>query len=108
MFKLDWFTILAAIAIAENTIFMIAQGGWLIIVGLIFGGIWLWIAYWDWRHKQEAKILTVNEFNSTFDNAPQPQFIGDVNCENNARSPYLQCAVNPSGECRLCKDYERI
>lgn len=129
MFKLDWFTTLAAIAIAENTIFMIALGGWWIIIGLIFGGVWLWIAYWDWKHKQEAKILdalsrlqitdvqalsnmlwqlggvTVDEFNSAFDKTPQ--FIGDTSCLNNALLPYLRCAINPDGECLLCKDYEK-
>jgi hypothetical protein len=129
MKKFDWFTILAAIAIAENTIFIIAQGSWWIVVGLIFGGIWLWIAYWSWRHKQEAKMLdvisrlqvtdiqalsnmlwrlggvTVDEFNSAFD---KPQFIGDTSCLNNARSPYLRCAINPDGGCLSCKDYEKI
>jgi len=45
MKKFDWSTVLGAIAITENTILMIAQGGWLTVAGLIFGGIWVWVAY---------------------------------------------------------------
>ncbi|MHC5825953.1 MAG: hypothetical protein ACYT04_61385, partial [Nostoc sp.] len=55
MKKFDWFTALASLAIAENTICMIAQGGWLAINGLIFGGIWVWVAYWDWKRHQIIK-----------------------------------------------------
>jgi Family of unknown function (DUF6464) len=32
--------------------------------------------------------------------------LGDPTCINNARSPYLQCAVNPSGVCGSCKHWE--
>nr|WP_254626003.1 DUF6464 family protein [Nostoc sp. TCL240-02] len=38
----------------------------------------------------------------------EPQFIGDVTCKWNARSPYIRCAINPSGECQGCKDYEKL
>ena len=32
--------------------------------------------------------------------------IGDITCINNARSPYLRCAIAPAIEsCELCKDY---
>jgi Family of unknown function (DUF6464) len=31
--------------------------------------------------------------------------IGDVSCKFNARSPYMRCAVNPSGLCEGCRDY---
>jgi Family of unknown function (DUF6464) len=31
--------------------------------------------------------------------------IGDVSCKYNARSPYMRCAVNPSGLCEGCRDY---
>jgi hypothetical protein len=31
--------------------------------------------------------------------------IGDQSCINNANSQYLQCAVNPLGDCANCKDY---
>ena len=32
--------------------------------------------------------------------------IGDISCKFNARSGYLQCAVNPQGTCRNCSHYE--
>lgn len=38
--------------------------------------------------------------------APQ-KFIGDLSCRFNAHSPYLRCAVNPSGPCDECWHYER-
>jgi len=31
--------------------------------------------------------------------------VGDLNCVYNARSPYLRCAVNPSGPCHNCRAY---
>lgn len=33
-------------------------------------------------------------------------FIGDINCRYNARSPYIRCAINPSGPCQDCTHYE--
>jgi Family of unknown function (DUF6464) len=32
--------------------------------------------------------------------------LGDERCLNNARSEYLQCAINPYGDCKTCKDRE--
>lgn len=32
---------------------------------------------------------------------------GDETCINNAHSIHLQCAVNPEGDCKSCKDYEK-
>jgi type II secretory pathway pseudopilin PulG len=32
--------------------------------------------------------------------------IGDFTCRYNARSPYIRCAVNPSGPCESCRSYE--
>jgi hypothetical protein len=37
-----------------------------------------------------------------------PHTIGDTSCANNAKSPFLRCAVNPCGPCEGCKDYESI
>jgi hypothetical protein len=31
--------------------------------------------------------------------------IGDASCRYNACSPYIRCAVNPSGLCEGCRDY---
>ncbi|MHC5610564.1 MAG: DUF6464 family protein [Nostoc sp.] len=33
-------------------------------------------------------------------------FLGDPSCKFNARSPLIQCAVNPSGNCVICRHYE--
>ncbi len=32
--------------------------------------------------------------------------LGDRRCRYNARSPYLRCAVNPSGPCQGCPHYQ--
>lgn len=32
--------------------------------------------------------------------------IGDSSCEYNALSPYIRCAVNPSGPCEDCNHYK--
>jgi hypothetical protein len=34
--------------------------------------------------------------------------IGKVSCKYNARSPYIRCAVNPSGPCQDCRYYDSI
>lgn len=34
--------------------------------------------------------------------------IGKVSCKYNARSPYIRCAVNPSGSCEDCCHYESL
>jgi Family of unknown function (DUF6464) len=33
-------------------------------------------------------------------------FLGDQSCQNNAHSPYIRCAINPSGPCEQCSHYE--
>jgi Family of unknown function (DUF6464) len=32
--------------------------------------------------------------------------VGDITCKYNAHSAYLRCAVNPSGPCEGCSQYE--
>ena len=34
--------------------------------------------------------------------------LGDPSCKFNARSQYIQCAVNPSGNCVTCRHYEEV
>lgn len=34
--------------------------------------------------------------------------IGKVSCKYNARSPYIRCAVNPSGPCQDCRYYDSL
>jgi Family of unknown function (DUF6464) len=141
MKKFDWFTVLGAIAIIENTILMIVQGGWFTVAGLIFGGIWVWVAYWDWKHKRmavaldylsrnrievesansclrtlaEAGVTIAEAIEACSQHSESHGFVGDVTCKWNARrqsppqaSPYIRCAINPSGECQGCKDYEKL
>jgi hypothetical protein len=33
-------------------------------------------------------------------------FIGNLDCRYNARSPFIRCAVNPSGPCENCPHFE--
>ncbi|MEH2384921.1 MAG: DUF6464 family protein [Nostoc sp.] len=146
MKKFDWFTALASLAIAENTICFIIQGGWMSVLGvIIFGGIWLWVAYWDWKRYQTIKsdqeeailnFLSSDEMQSEDNSSPsgidfeaiasgystllsrdeeasvdeliELRFIGDLGCKNNARSPYLRCAIKPSGPCEKCQFYAKI
>ncbi|MEM9542741.1 MAG: DUF6464 family protein [Cyanobacteria bacterium P01_E01_bin.42] len=32
-------------------------------------------------------------------------FIGNTLCRYNARSPYLRCAINPTGPCQNCRHF---
>ncbi len=34
--------------------------------------------------------------------------MGDISCQFNARSPYIRCAINPSGPCQNCRHYQAI
>lgn len=34
-------------------------------------------------------------------------YLGDINCKFNARSPHLQCAVNPKGDCVNCQHFKQ-
>ncbi|MEM1368034.1 MAG: DUF6464 family protein [Cyanobacteria bacterium P01_H01_bin.15] len=36
----------------------------------------------------------------------QSALLGDLSCQFNARSPWLRCAVNPSGPCENCRHYQ--
>lgn len=33
-------------------------------------------------------------------------YLGDTSCRFNAHSPFIRCAVNPSGPCQGCASYE--
>jgi Family of unknown function (DUF6464) len=33
-------------------------------------------------------------------------FVGNTNCQFNAHSPYIRCAINPSGPCEDCSHYK--
>ncbi|QLE47860.1 hypothetical protein FD724_06870 [Nostoc sp. C057] len=36
---------------------MIAQGKWLTVAGVIFGGIWVWVAYWGWKNRRLVQTV---------------------------------------------------
>jgi hypothetical protein len=47
-------------------------------------------------------------FPTSFDSLERyGDYIGDISCRNNAKSPYLRCAINPSGPCEDCSSYEK-
>jgi Family of unknown function (DUF6464) len=58
----------------------------------------LWVgSFNDLRNKEPISDYSVPQFNHN------QYLLGDQSCINNARSEYLQCAVNPSGDCGDCK-----
>lgn len=34
--------------------------------------------------------------------------IGDISCKFNGRSPFIRCAVNPTGPCADCRFYQAV
>ena len=77
---------------------------------------------WQMRLRR-ARILTVNpprsrqgsyhdyDYGDSYilsdDYIPGTNFVGDTSCINNAQSPHLRCAINPSGPCDGCSHYEK-
>ncbi len=39
---------------------------------------------------------------------PPDKMLGNPLCIHNARSPFLRCAINPSGPCEDCQDFEQV
>ena len=91
----------------------------LIVIGLLPPALSVWVTC-------RAERRAVNRFNAAIEPAnysaamnpwrqPVPDeryidgiglVIGDITCQLNARSPYIRCAVNPSGPCEGCRSYE--
>ena len=73
---------------------------------------------WQMRLRR-AQILTTYQpqtrtrYNLNYDesyaitNQTTKYFIGDTTCINNARSPHIRCAINPSGPCEECSHYDK-
>jgi hypothetical protein len=67
-----------------------------------------------WRSRlRRAQIITNYHQRAQLHNyfgdrrrATTKYFLGDQNCQNNAHSPYIRCAINPSGPCDQCSHYE--
>jgi Family of unknown function (DUF6464) len=54
--------------------------------------------------KKTSKLLLPEIGNSGDPSTQHNQYLlGDQACINNAKSEYLQCAINPSGDCGSCK-----
>ena len=90
----------------------------LIIISLV--GLFL-ISWWM-SHRQRiarSRRLTVAEYHGDrrstkrANRDPEEQYIegvgyviGDVSCKYNAKSPYVRCAINPTGLCQDCRHFE--
>lgn len=65
------------------------------------------------RNNRAANAMAFADLNSPWSNqwssltwlTPE-QYLGDTSCRFNAHSPFLRCAVNPSGPCQNCSSYE--
>ena len=70
----------------------------------------------QWRSRlRRARLMTfedrIDSLPSYYNGDRQPEvtryFIGDTSCKYNAHSPYMRCAVNPSGPCQECSHYQK-
>jgi Family of unknown function (DUF6464) len=89
----------------------------LLIIALLLG-FWILISQLIRREEvigRRRSIAVDRQYPHTYKRIsrdPEEQYIegvgyiiGDVSCKFNARSPYMRCAVNPSGLCEGCRDY---
>lgn len=70
------------------------------------------------RRRRRLNILNTTttsdrRFHKRMNRDPEEQYvagvgyvIGDLSCIFNARSPYIRCAVNPTGLCQDCRYYQ--
>lgn len=87
------------------------------VLGLTPPVLSIWVMH---RAKEQAQIRLRNSIQASTARVlprnplPPDQYylegvgylIGDITCRFNARSAYIRCAVNPSGPCDNCCDYE--
>lgn len=71
----------------------------------------LWYTRKAQRQIQE-RLVSARQRTAARRNIPPPSYdaiplriLGDRTCEYNARSPYLRCAINPTGPCQGCPHY---
>ena len=82
--------------------------------------LFFWISVSQLMRREEAgnrRRVLATQYPHTYKRIsrdPEEQYIegigyiiGDVSCKYNARSPYMRCAVNPSGLCEGCRDHYR-
>lgn len=89
----------------------------LLIIGIL-PAIWSW---WVIHKTQQQRGLRTRQIVINY--SPREQYIrpvegdryyletvgyliGDISCKFNARSGYIRCAINPSGPCQNCLDYQ--
>jgi Family of unknown function (DUF6464) len=78
---------------------------------------WLLVSQLTRREESNRRQAMATQYPHTYKRIPRdPEeqyiegigyIIGDVSCKYNARSPYMRCAVNPSGLCEGCRDHYR-
>jgi Family of unknown function (DUF6464) len=70
----------------------------------------------QWRSRlRRARLITIDDcrdslpsyYNGDRSSEATRYFIGDTSCLYNAHSPYMRCAVNPSGPCKNCSHYQQ-
>ena len=91
----------------------------LIIISLVSLFIMsLWLSYRQRSYTRSRRITASGHygdrrFNKRANRDPEEQYIegigyviGDVSCKYNAKSPYVRCAINPTGLCQDCRHFE--
>ncbi|MFP4100465.1 DUF6464 family protein [Coleofasciculus sp.] len=88
------------------------------VLGLTPPLLSIWVMH---RAKEQAEIRLRNSIQASTTARVMPRnplppdqyylegvgyLIGDITCRFNARSAYIRCAVNPSGPCDNCCDYQ--
>ena len=58
----------------------------------------------DFTHTKIGEVYPHSKINTDY---PPEGWIGWLSCDHNARSPYLRCAINPTGPCDGCQDFTR-
>ncbi len=76
---------------------------------------WILVSQLIRREQSSRRRVLATQYPHTYKRIPRdPEeqyiegigyIIGDVSCKYNARSPYMRCAVNPSGLCEGCRDH---
>jgi Family of unknown function (DUF6464) len=58
----------------------------------------------DFSHAKTGEVYPHSNIDTDY---PTEGWIGWLSCDHNARSPFLRCAINPTGPCDGCSDFTR-
>jgi hypothetical protein len=58
----------------------------------------------DFTHAKTGEVYPHSKIDTDY---PPDGWIGWLSCDHNARSPFLRCAIKPSGPCDGCLDFTR-